>query len=159
MGQQQYEYAMSAELDFASTSSSLVINPPNPIQIVRFGFMCSVALTDSDLLINGNHQLSGGGALDATGAAAIGTLTISGVLTAIDPGDGYYVSVTPYLVLPGTRAEFILAGAAAAGDGHIWAQYLSHPFVNQPSPLLATDIGGTDPADMTWLGAYTEVSS
>ena len=164
-----YEVEKSAVVDFATGSAELLVQPVEPIEIVRWGVIYTVKLTTTALVMTGNHRQLGGAALTPSGAGDLGTVTGAiGALT--DIGDGTYIeavhanaptgqsNVQPFRLFPGEEAQFVSDNGPAAGNGLIWAHIRKLAFqdatLTRKQPALTAPV-----ADVTWLQAYTKVTA
>ncbi len=150
-----YETIRSAQIVAIDTSGvGLEFAPSEPVQIIRWGVIVTVATTAFATILTADHELAGGSALTPSGAGDLLTVTVP--ISAV--GLGYYRTVEPgFLVLPGEQVQINTAGSATAGDGMYFIHFKKLNF--QPA---TTDRGSYDtlttPVDSNWLRAMTLVT-
>jgi len=105
--------------------------PGKPVDVVRFGFTSVIAITGTGLIIKADSQLVG----VARGDGDVGVIT-AGVAVAV--GLGMYNELTaPFLLDAGESVTIQVTGAATAGDGTVWIEYIEHPFVGDVNQTAA----------------------
>ena len=175
-----YNISETAVVDLSSGSAALTIRPVRPIEIMRWGVICSVALTTTSLVLTGTHLQLGGAGLTPVGTGDLGTVTCTTANGTI--GGGVYtetvnvnaefaeaggediagtetaVTTKPFLILPGEEATFTSDNGPDAGNGIIWAQWRALGF--QASITKRARAALTAPvADANWLTAYELVTA
>ncbi len=175
-----YNVSETAVVTLSSGSNALTIRPVRPIEIIRWGVICTTALTSTELVLTGTHLQLGGAGLTPAGTGDLGTVTCTvangtlggGVYTEVVnvnaefleaggediAGTQTAVTTKPFLMLPGEEATFTSDNGPDAGAGIIWAQWRALGFqantTKRARPALTAPV-----ADANWLTAYEEVTS
>ena len=137
-----------------SAANGLTFAPDEPVQIIRFGCIVTIATTVAASIITGNHQAAGGGALVPSGAGDLGSVTVP-ISVA---GKGFYKQMaSPFLVLPGEQVQLVSDGGATAGSGIVFAHFKRMNFQNYTVDRGTYD-ALTTPADTTQLANLTLVT-
>ena len=151
-----YEIEHSAQVVAIDGSGvGLEFAPSEPVQIIRWGVIVTVATTVAATILTADHEQAGGAALTPSGAGDLLTVTVP--ISAV--GLGYYRDLTPqpFLVLPGEQVQINTAGTATAGDGMYFIHYKRMNFQDATVDRQEYD-ALTAPADTTWLANMTKVT-
>lgn len=150
-----YETIRSAQIVAIDTAGiGLEFAPSEPVKIIRWGVIVTVATTVAATILTADHEAAGGGALTPSGAGDLLTVTVPIAVAGL----GFYRTIEPgFLLLPGEQMQINTAGSATAGDGMYFIHFQKLNF--QPA---TTDRGTFDalttPADTNWLRALTKVT-
>lgn len=150
-----YEIEHSAQIVAIDTAGvGLEFAPSEPVMIIRWGVMVTVATTAAVTILTADHEVAGGAALTPSGAGDLLTLTVP----IVAAGAGFYRTIEPgFLVLPGEQVQINTAGSATAGDGMYFLHYKRMNF-----QAATTDRGTYDalttPADTNWLRGLTKLT-
>lgn len=150
---------------FTTTGDKFVITPGNPIGILRWGVIWTVAKDASALVLTLAKRITAGSdtgrvvadtMTDSATARAVGTV-IERKITGTNPNssvgiDNSLVSVAPLVslqgggivILPGQEAVFaVVTASAATGQGFIYAEYIEYPGVVQNTSNLGPGVNYT----------------
>lgn len=147
----------TAGADLAAAAVAATFIPTQPVMVTRVAVVMTVGGDGTAKVLTINHQRAGGAALNPTGAAEGGTMTVP-VSAAV--GTGYYKDLTaPIIVLPGEQLAVASDGGGAAGTATIGIQYEPLSFVNGPARnrQISTTPGAT--VAPNYLSLMTEVTT
>ena len=132
--------AQTEQVTLDATGDKFVFFPGKPVDIVRWGFNVTVAVTGTGLVIAGDSQLKGA----ARGAGDVGTITAG---AAVGLNDGMYTEnvspgvtahpTEPFQLDAGEGVIFEVTGAATAGDGVVWVEYHERSFTGDSNQTQA----------------------
>lgn len=150
---------------FTTTGDKYVITPGNPIGILRWGIIFSVAKDASALVVTLATRPTAGSdtarvvsdtLTDTATARAAGT-SVERKITGTNPNqstgsDGSKVNVGPLatllgggvIILPGQEAVFAVTTASAStGQGFLYAEYVEYPGVPEFASISSTTLNYT----------------
>ena len=131
MSMQIHDYAVekSGVVALDAAADVLVITPVIPIEIIRFGFMVTIAGTDATFVMALDRRVTAG---SDTGRVLVDTLTAG---AAVAQGKGMWLQLaSPQKVIPGEQAVLEVTAGFTAGDGVVFA--LVKPLPMQPTMAL-----------------------
>jgi hypothetical protein len=150
-----YEIEHSAQVVAIDTGGVMLeFAPSEPVQIIRWGCIVTVATTADVSILTADHEQAGGAALTPSGAADLGTVTVP--ISAV--GLGYYKEMAvPFLVIPGEQVQISTNGGATAGDAMFFIHYKRMNFQDYTVDRQTYD-ALTTPLDSTQLANLTKVT-